>query len=372
MDLTIDTQTLKKALAIPKAAMSRNGPHVTVAGIRLVAADNTLSIEGTNIDSLASVSVPANVVRPGTAVLGLKDISLLLKGKGDVRLVADDNISLDFVNGMTTKVKLLDTDEWPTGWQSFTKAPAFELDIDHVSEVLPAASKDETRPILTGVMFKPTGEIIATDSYRLHIGYTHDGPVGAELLIPGGIITQVLKVVKAAKVRPLVRVAFLPTKHQSGLYDVQITAGSSTWYCHTLHGEYVNYEPLIPKSYPFKLVTTKAVLVPMLEKLNGIADKTEPVEITARPHGDTTLKHRNRSTDAVTAADIAARFEGPTDTTDEMTFAFTVSYLLDMVNACREETVVLGGTDPLKPWMIGESHPDGTRSIRLIMPVRLT
>lgn len=372
MDLTIDTQALKKALAIPKAVMPKNGGTIS-HGVRLVAAANQggLVIQGTDLERLASTTVPANVSRPGTILVSIKDLDLLLKGKGMVRLVAEpgtDHDELQVINGMTTTVHGLDTEDWPKPWPSFDKAPAFDVDMQHVAEVLPAASSDMARPILTAVFFATDGEIVATDSYRLHIGYTQSGPKDdgkGQLLVPAGTLAQVLKLVKASKTPVPVRLAFQPA---AGLgFQVQITAGPSTWYCHTISGEFPNYKALIPSSYPNKLIVSKEALTAMLVKLNGIAKKEEPVEF--KPHADhVELSHRNRETQAVTTAELPGRWEGP----EGQHFGFTVTYLLDMVNACREADVVIGGLDPLKPFIIGESHTDGTRSVRLIMPVRMT
>jgi DNA polymerase III sliding clamp (beta) subunit (PCNA family) len=376
MDLTIDAAALKKALTIPKAVMPR-GYGVISHGVRLVAMNDGLVLQGTDVDALTATKVPAVVARPGTILVSIKDLDPLLKSnKGSVRLVVDtvpnEPDTLQFVNGMTTTVRSLSDDEWPRNWPSFDKAPSFELDLDHVAEVLPATSLDEARPILTGVYFAPGGEMVATDSYRLHVGYTHEGP-DEKLLVPGGTLAQVLKVVRASKTPTTVRLAYLPAANNAELFRVQITAGPNTWYCHTISGEFPNYQALIPKSYPHKLIAEKAPLLAMLTKLDGIIkDKREPVRFVA-PDGVTvpadkvTISHHNGETQAVTTADLAARWDGP-----EMQFAFTNPYLLAMVAACREDEVVLAALDALKPFMIGESHPDGTRSIRLIMPVRLT
>lgn len=370
MDITIDAQALKKALMIPKAVMPKG--YATIAhGLRLVATGDSLTVEGTDIDRLVSTKVPAIVTTPGSIIVSIKDLDPLLKTKGSVQLLVSADTfgadTLQFVNGMTTTVKSLDADEWPKPWPSFDKAESFDLDMNHVAEVMVAASGDDARPILTGVLFTPDGEYVATDSYRLHIGYTHSGPKKS-LLIPAGTLAQVIKATKASKTPVVVNLAYLPHPHAAGLFMVKITAGPSTWYCTTISGEFPNYKALIPKDYPAKLVVNKEALVAILTKLNGIAKKEEPAEFKVTEgveHAD--VSHRNRETQAITTATLPAVWKGP-----DMHFAFTVIYLLGVVNACRENEVVIAGLDALKPFMVGESHTDGSRSLRLIMPVRMT
>lgn len=368
MDITLDAQELKRALRIPKDAVAKKGSTPTLRGLRLEAEHGNVSIEGTNTAVLATTQLPAEVADGGSLVIDAAQLDRLLKSKGDVRIFTEDD-KVNVVNGIAAKVPSLPEEEWPKRDTDFSSAPSFPISVELLEEILPATSPDEARPILTCVYFFDR-EAVGTDSYRLHVRRGIETPT-IPLLISRDVLLQVVKAGHDARV-------FVKDDRIGGeaKFDhlnirLKVEAGPNSWYLWPNDGEYPNYRNLIPHSFPDRIVVDRDALIDVVGKVRVLVSPADvaPVRLELTKDG---LTARTVSYETDVAASIPCEWSG-----EDCTLAFTAKYLIECVKVCPESTLVIGVPAPgddgkrIKPVGFKESRPDGTESLRLLMPVRV-
>lgn len=366
MDITANAAELKKALRIPKA--HRLKTSFPFAAARLIAVNGQVAIQAGNYDVLATARCPAEVAWPGKALIDLDTLDKLLKGKGEVRIFTEGD-KATVVNGVTAKVPTIDYKEWPLPPKSLTGSPSVSLSVDHVREVMPAVSGDKARPILTA-MFLHDGDLVATDSYRLHCIRGVE-TLEDDVLIPAEVLSQFLKAGVDGRLT-------VHTDH--GIQRAKLVAGSHSWYFTPVEGDFPNYRQLIPESQPFRLVVERDRLVALVEEVQVLTKgDAAPVrlELTASSLTARIVSTRN---DTDVSGSVPCEWNGPEFSADAPTeenglrpgsIQFNGPFLADTLKAAREDAVAIGISDALKPAVLREGRPDGTESIRLLMPVRV-
>lgn len=172
MDVTVPISDLKRTLTVAKRVVAKRCALPALSGVRLTAAGDALVVEATDLDTTYTSVLAAEVREPGISIVGAADLAAVIKGQGRRVVLTTAEQMLKAVNGTTSTLRSLPVEEWPKA-VDFTGAQRFPLDLTTVAEVAAAASRDEARPILTGVLFRKD-HICATDSYRLHLA-TVDG-----------------------------------------------------------------------------------------------------------------------------------------------------------------------------------------------------
>jgi DNA polymerase III subunit beta len=225
-------------------------------------------------------------------------------------------------------------------------------------QVVRAASKDDLRPILTGVLVAaaPGGlRLVATDSYRLAMRDLR----GVSMLADGQ------KVLVAAK-------GLAEVQRLAGDGEIEIILGEREVAFRTsraevtarlIEGEFPNYEQLIPSGYPNRLIVAK----------DGFRDAVERVMIVGQGRDNAAVRLSMGSEGlelSMVAQDVGsssgsldAKFEGT-----ELAVAFNPQFLLEGIDAIDGAEVALETVDPLKPATLRSI--DGGDFMYLLMPVR--
>ena len=162
---------------VTRAASTRSAVQA-LSGVQLQARDGAIELRATDMEIGLRVPLDGEVVRDGAVVLPAR---LLVDV---VRALPADDVSLELrpaeqdvelVGGAATfhirTLRLEDFPPLPGGRRataaSRSRAPAF---VETVLKVARSASRDETRPVLTGILVSASGDelrMVATDSYRL-------------------------------------------------------------------------------------------------------------------------------------------------------------------------------------------------------------
>jgi DNA polymerase-3 subunit beta len=159
-----------------RAVASRTGALPVLSGLRIGATDGTIELVGSDLELTIRVRMPAQVDELGDAVLPAKlfnDIVSKLEA-GSVTVETDGDDAQVHGGRADYKLRLLPLDDFPhlpdpAGSEITVAAgPLAEA----LRGVIPAASRDDARPILTGVLLTARGgglRLVATDSYRLAV-----------------------------------------------------------------------------------------------------------------------------------------------------------------------------------------------------------
>jgi len=335
-----------------------------LGGVRLSVTGDSLEVTGTDLDLTITVSTSVSgsadgvVVAPGRLVT---DIVRALE-PGAVGVEADDE-ELRIASGRSH----FTVRTHPAGDFPRLPAPAGETVsleaaglMEALRQVTRAASNEESRPILTGVLMAAEEDglrLVATDSYRLAV---RDLPglgvlgEGQKVLVPSRALNELLRLLAGEGSVSL----------RLGAHDATFTVGAVTLTTRLIEGEFPNYRALIPSGYPNRLTVGREALLDAVRRVKLLArDATTPVRIALRPTG---IELTVITTDWGTAVEeVDAKYEGA-----EMTVAFNPNFLIEGVEAVTGDEVALDTLDALKPATLRPIDSDAY--LYLLMPVRVS
>ena len=336
-----------------------------LGGVRLSVSGDGLEVTGTDLDLTITVSTTVSgsadgvVVAPGRLVT---DIVRALE-PGAVSVESDDD-ELRIASGRSHfTVRTHPAGDFPrlpvpTGDTVSLEAAGLT---EALRQVTRAASNEESRPILTGVLMAAEEgglRLVATDSYRLAVRDLQGAGVlaeGQKVLVPSRALNELLRLLSSSDGSASLRL---------GAHDATFGVGSVTLTTRLIEGEFPNYRALIPSSYPNRLTVGREALLDAVRRVKLLArDATTPVRIALRPNG---IELTVITTDWGTATeDVDAKYEGA-----EMTVAFNPSFLIEGVEAVTGDEVALDTLDALKPATLRPI--DNESYLYLLMPVRVS
>jgi DNA polymerase-3 subunit beta len=346
-----------------RAVAGRSGAPV-LSGIRLEVTGDALRVTGTDLDLTIEVGVTVSGSVDGVVVAPGRLVTEIVRAlePGAVGLETDEE-DLRIASGRSHfSVHTHPAGEFPrlpSPSGSSVTLPAAGL-ADALRQVTRAASGEDSRPILTGVLMAAEADglrLVATDSYRLAVRDLAGVGIlgqGQKVLVPSRALMELQRLLGSATEVSL----------RLGGQDATFTTGTTMLTTRLIEGEFPNYRGLIPASYPNRLQVGREALADAVRRVKLLArDATTPVRLALRPDG---VELTVITTDWGQATeDVDAKYEGA-----EMTVAFNPAYLLDGLEAISTDEVTLDTSDPLKPATIRPLDDD--EYLYLLMPVRVS
>lgn len=365
MKFRCERDTLAEAISTAQRAVAvRSGALPVLSGVHVTAKDNAVELVGSDLDLTIRVRIPAQVENPGEAVVPAKlfdGLTTRLKA-GTVTFEVEGDDARISAGSARAGVRLLPADDFPR--VSDPEGVTVTVDAEPLSEalrqVIPAASRDDARPILTGVLLTATTtgmRLVATDSYRLAVrdlagvGMLSEGQ---KVLVGARGLNEVQRVFSSGQIEVTL-----------GEREVKFATESRSVTTRLIEGDFPNYEQLIPNGYPNRLTVSRATLeeAARLMQIVGEGREGTPVRLAMSASGLELSATAQERADAVEALD--AKFEG-----SDLTVAFNPQFLLDGLLAIEGEEAVIESMDPLKPATLrGGEHPE---FLYLLMPVRIS
>ncbi|MCA1727753.1 MAG: DNA polymerase III subunit beta, partial [Actinobacteria bacterium] len=227
-----------------------------------------------------------------------------------------------------------------------------------VGQVARAASRDEARPVLTGVLMEANREglvIVATDSYRLavkELSASADGE--AKALVPERALSEAGRAASGQEKGDVELVI--------GDAQVVFRVGSLRLTSRLIDGEFPNYQQLLPEPAENRLTAGRQELLEAVRRVGLLARESSPVRFELNALG---VRLTSASPDLGEAVEaVEAKYEG-----EEITAAFNPGYLGDGLSAAASDRVSIELRDGLKPALV-RGEEDGSFTY-LVMPVRL-
>jgi DNA polymerase-3 subunit beta len=242
----------------------------------------------------------------------------------------------------------------PSGTKVTVSAQEFA---EGVPQVTRAASRDEARPILTGVLLEISREgltMVATDSYRLslrEVTATAEGE--AKALIPERALSEAGRAAAGDD-----KEVTLFVEHG----QVAFRIGSLTLTSRLIEGEFPNYRQLLPEGYENRLDVSRQRLLDAVKRVGLLARESTPVKMEFNALG---VRLSSSSPDLGGAVEVVeAAYEG-----EDLTAAFNPMYLVDGLTGATGEHVTVEVRDGLKPAVVRGKGESAFQY--LVMPVRL-
>lgn len=363
MKFRCERDVLVDALATAQRATSTRATLPVLSGLRLSLTGNQLRLTGSDLDLTITTEILVNGETDGVAVVPAKfavDIVRSLEG-GAIEVETDGEDARISGGRSNFRLHTIPADEFPNlvdpqGEQVVLQSADLA---DGLKQVVRAASTDESRPILTGVLLAAEGQglrMVSTDSYRLAV---RDLPgttalaEGQTVLVPSRALNELARALNDDADVTLVL----------GERDASFSVGDLHLTTRLIEGEFPNYRGLIPSAQPNRLHVDRQGLLDAVRRVRLMARENSPVRLTM---SDGLLELRAVTLDVGEASEqIDATYSG-----DELTVAFNPEYLVDGLEVTPGEQVSLETVDSLKPALI---RPIGSEDfLYLLMPVRVS
>jgi DNA polymerase III subunit beta len=360
-----ERDTLAEAIATAQRAVaSRTGALPVLSGLRVSAVPQGLELVGSDLELTIRVVAPAQIDGEGSAVIPARLFSDTVHklDAGPVTVDLGEETAHVEAGRFRADLRTLSAADFPRLTEpsgAAVKVAGGSLS-DALRQVVPAASKDDARPILTGVLLAASGgglRLVATDSYRLAVRDLH----GVSMLAEGQ------KVLVAAKGLGEVQRLLGHDEIEVLLAEREVTfrVGSTSVTTRLIEGDFPNYEQLIPSGYPNRLTVPRDLLAAAVNRVRlvGQGRDTAPIRVGMSAEG---LELSAVAQDVGEAHEsVEAKYEG-----SDLTVAFNSQFLLEGIEAAGASEVVIETIDALKPAVLRGT--ENTDFLYLLMPVRIS
>jgi DNA polymerase III subunit beta len=340
MKFRVEHDELADAVAWVARALPSRPVVPVLSGLRLDAGEG-LTLSCFDYELSAVTHLPADIAEPGSALVPgrlLAEIIRSLPGQPAEFISDGDEVTLTCGSAEFALVSL-PTAEYP----DLPPAPPLAGTVDGgdlaaaVAQVLPATSRDDTLPMLTGVCLDITGDVItlaATDRYRLAVRDLPWAPaspgIRAVALVPGRTLADAARVMVPGVP---VSLSFAPPEGTTGHGEprpvegmISFDSGGRRLTGRLIAGEFIRYESRFPTEFGCTAEMPAAALIEAVRRVSLVADRASPVRLTFGPGTvaiEAQTEGRARAMERVTAS-----FHG-----DEPAIAFNPHYLLDGITA---------------------------------------
>lgn len=364
MEVILDRDAFLKGLQMVQNVVEPRQTLPILANVLLETEEGTVRLTATDLEVGARVSIPARVVGKGAITVSARKLAEIVKElpAAAVAVKVGDNSGMSIkCGGITYKLVGMPPDDFPPVVPASPGA-WLTLDARILREMLTqtsfAVSHDETRYALNGVLFALSGKemrLVATDGHRLALSVRTLGEVGRPVtgIVPRKAITEVMRVLGTGE------------EVQLGITDNQFVLQMPNFVmtARLIEGQFPNYEAVIPKGHPGKLLIGRGAVTAALRRVSVMAEeRNKPVKLVLAPAA---LRLSASSQDLGEAEEtLDVDYAG-----EEIAIGFNSKYLLDAIGPIEHEQIVLEFKDALSPGVVKSAGEEGYCCV--IMPMRI-
>ena len=367
MKLQVLQENLSKALIDASRFASVKAQLPVLGNIMLVAKKTKLLISSTNLEISIATSIGAKVEEDGEITIPAKTITevisnlpsgpVTLEGEKEQLKIKSQNFSLNTLGMNSSDFPSIPTSLDEKDSLIFSK----EEFLSALSGVTFATSQDETRPILTGVLFifdKNSLVLVATDGFRLSQKKmklsSQKGKIDTDkLVLPKSVLSELTRLASD-------EILFSYNKNEN---QVLFGTGDSVVSSRVLEGSFPEFEKIIPKSGNTKVLLDKEELLRAVKLASVFArDSANVVRVEVRK-GEFSLSSESH-TSGNQKGSVAAKIEG-----EDLEIAFNFRFLEDFLNSVRGEEIKIELSGPNAPGVFTDTADSDY--LHLIMPVRI-
>jgi DNA polymerase-3 subunit beta len=362
MKLTCSRDELTQRLGIVSRGVSSRSSVLVLTGILLRAEAGRLHLAATDMEVSLRASLEADVEDEGSAVVPgklLLDIARGLPAESvAIEYRAEEGVVVISAGTATYRLHTYAVEDFPR-LPEIEGTPLSTVDgealLDTVSRVARSASRDESRPVLTGILVRlEPGRIVmaATDSYRLSVKETS----------VEGSLPELDAIIPARALQELTRIAS-DGELELGVHEnyVVFGAGDSWLTTRRIDGQFPNYKQLLPEAFEYEVALPRDELLDVVRRVSVMVQRNSPLRLRFA-EGELTITAQTQDVGE-------ARESMPAPYTGEaMEIGFNAEFLRDGVESVEGDDVRLKLISPLRPAVLQTDSDDFTY---LIMPIRL-
>lgn len=363
----INKNELMSAINTVSKALSSRTPHPLLEGVYMSCSEHSLLLICSDGSLQIETSIPVDMTSGGEIVLpGRLFFEIIRKLPDDLITIEQSDESIQSVNIQCRQSKAtvqgFSADEYPK-MQPLSNETSMEISQPLLREMIRqtifATAQDETRPVLTGVLFEMMDarlRLVALDGYRLAIR-TENAIIREEssAIFPASTLNEIAKT--------LTDDMEIPAKITFSQSNAQLDFGTTRIHSVLLNGEYMKYSQIFPKEQ------STVVHVNRKELLNAI----ERTALMARESHNNLIKfsvnnqaiHLSANSEMGDAQEeISINMSGA-----ELEIAFNARYMQDVLSRLDDEEILMRFHSNITPCVIEPSN--GESYYYLVLPVRM-
>jgi DNA polymerase-3 subunit beta len=363
MKVVCQREELAQRLGVVARAVSTRASVQILAGILMRAEGGRLHVAATDMElSLrsaldAQVEGEGAVVVPGRLLVDL--VRLLPESEVTIEHRADESVVHITSGPSRSTLHTYAPEDFPR-LPDLDTVGTFTVDreslLDTVTRVARSASRDESRPVLTGILVRfEAGKLVmaATDSYRLSVKETElegDAPE-LEAIIPARALGE------------LGRIAQSGDSVEVGVHENQVVfAADDVWLTtRRIDGQFPNYKQLLPEAFEHDVTLPRGELLDVVRRVGVLVQRTSPIQLRFA-EGELTVYARTQDVGEAKES-LPVQFSG-----DPLEIGFNAEFLREGIESIAADEIQLRLISPLRPAVIEGGEDDPTY---LIMPIRL-
>src|ERR687885_1051960 len=371
MRAVCNTDSFGKKLALVSRGVSARSTIQLLGGILLEAQEEVVKLSATDMELSIQTSSPAKIEEKGKVVIPARIFNDVVRSlpKGELTLVHDSSEGVVRLSARENeyRIRAYVAEDFPR-LPMLDEAGAFRMSgealVETVEKVSRSYSRDETRPVLTGILISfedSRVRMVTTDSYRLSIKETELATTfegSREAIIPARAMQEVSRIY-ASSDEEQVEVAL---SENQALFRI----GDVLFGTRLIEGNFPEYKRLLPDAYEREISIRREDLIDSLRRVSLFAQRqTPPIPVSLTFSKDTVEM-------MVRSGEVGeARERLPATSEDDFHISFNPSYLLDGVSAVDSEKVLFKLNESLKPGLIvPDTDGEEPDFLYLIMPMR--
>src|SRR5918997_5041661 len=371
MRAVCNTDLFSRKLALVSRGVSSRSTVQLLGGVLLETREDGVRLSATDMEVSIQTSSPAEVEEEGRVVVPARIFNDVVRSQpgGELRLEHDsDGGYLKLAVGRNEyQIRTYAAEDFPQ-LPRFEEEGSFtmpgEVLVETVDKVSRSYSRDETRPVLTGILIsfeENRVRMVTTDSYRLSIketelATTFDG--SREAIIPARAMQEVGRIFSGSDEEQVEAVL----SENQALFRI----GDVLFGTRLIEGNFPEYKRLLPTAFEREISVQREDLIDTLRRVNLFTQRqTPPVPVSLDfSKGAVEVTVRNGEVGE-------ARERLPATSEDVFHISFNPSYLLDGVSAVDSEEILFKLNESLKPGLIvPDADGEKTDFLYLIMPMR--
>lgn len=363
MKFKCEKNKLQEAIAIAQKSVTGKSSMPILQGLLIIAEKNSITIIGSDIDLSIETKLDAEIIEPGKIVVDARlfgDIIKKLPNKEiEITSINDNSIKLVCEKSQFTLMHM-NADDFPN-------LPSINEDINFsieqktlknmIKSTIFAIAQDESRPILTGVLFEVTDKkinLVALDGFRLAFRsefIENDNSISA--VIPGKTLNEVIKILQDDG---NVNITFTSNHILINLEKTRIIS-------RLLEGEFIKYTSIIPEEYNLRVTVKREELLNCIERAS-LVGKDGNTSLIKFDIEDEYMVITSNSQLGNVREEINIILQG-----ESLKIAFNSKYLIDLLKIIDEEEIYMEFSSNVTPCLVKSTK--NNNYTYLILPVRL-
>lgn len=364
MKFTCEKSILQEGISTVQKAVTGKSTMPVLNGILIKAHNNEIILTGSDIDLSIETKINAQIIEEGSIVIDARLFGEIIRKLPNdiIHVNTIDNNSIEILCQKSRFTLIhMHAEDFPL-LPNINENMIFSIPEKILKNMIKgtifATAQDETRPILTGVLFEINDKklnLIALDGYRLAVRSEYlntENVISA--VIPGKTLSEVSKILEDDEKK--VNITFTPNHILFNLGETKIIS-------RLLEGEFIKYNSIIPEEFNLKLIAKRADLLHCIERASLMA-KDSNTNLIKLSMEDENIIITSNSQLGMVREEMNIILQG-----QSLQIAFNSKYLIDVLKIMEEDEIVMEFSSSVSPCVI--KNKDINNCTYLVLPVRV-